>query len=42
MQIGAYTQADIPARSRIRNGVVEDGVAFPQEELPDEESEKTS
>lgn len=36
--IGAYTQADIPAPVRIRNGIAEDGVAFPQEELPDEES----
>ena len=29
-------------RSRIRNVAAEDGVPFPQEELPDEESEKTS
>lgn len=38
--IGAYTQADIPAPVRIRNGGAEDGVAFPQEEMPDEESGK--
>ena len=40
VQIRAYTQADIPAMIRIWNEVVEDGVAFPQEELLDEESGK--
>ena len=35
IQIRAYTQADIPALIRIWNEVVEDGIAFPQEELLD-------
>ena len=33
IQVRAYTQADLPALIRIWNEVVEDGVAFPQEEL---------
>lgn len=33
IQVRAYTQADLPALNRIWNEVVEDGVAFPQEEL---------
>ena len=35
IQVRAYTQADLPALIRIWNEVVEDGVAFPQEELLD-------
>ena len=38
IQVRAYTQADLPALNRIWNEVVEDGVAFPQEELLDAES----
>ena len=33
IQVRAYTQADLPALNRIWNEVVEDGVAFPQEEI---------
>ena len=33
-----YTAADLPEMIRIWNEVVEDGVAFPQEELLDAES----
>ena len=36
IQVRAYTQADLLALIRIWNEVVEDGVAFPQEELLDE------
>lgn len=38
IQVRAYTHADLPALNRIWNEVVEDGVAFPQEELLDAES----
>ena len=38
IQVRAYTQADLPALIRIWNEVVEDGVAFPQEELLDASS----
>ena len=38
IQVRAYTQADLPALVRIWNEVVEDGVAFPQEELLDASS----
>ena len=38
IQVRAYTQADLPALNRIWNEVVEDGVAFTQEELLDAES----
>lgn len=38
MEIRAYTDADVPAMVRIWNRVVEDGIAFPQEELLDEAS----
>lgn len=33
MEVRAYTQADVDGMVRIWNQVVEDGVAFPQEEL---------
>lgn len=33
MKVRAYTQADVDGMVRIWNQVVEDGVAFPQEEL---------
>lgn len=33
MKVRAYTQADVDSMVRIWNQVVEDGVAFPQEEL---------
>ncbi|MBQ9328458.1 MAG: GNAT family N-acetyltransferase [Solobacterium sp.] len=36
--IRAYTPADLPEMIRIWNEVVEDGIAFPQEELLDETS----
>lgn len=36
LEVRAYTPADLPAMIRIWNEVVEDGVAFPQEELLDE------
>ena len=35
VQIRAYTEADVPVMARIWNEVVEDGVAFPQEDLLD-------
>ena len=38
MEIRAYTQEDIPAMITIWNEVVEDGVAFPQEDYLDEPS----
>lgn len=38
MEIRKYTQADIPDMIRIWNKVVEDGEAFPQENLLDERS----
>ena len=38
MQIKPYTDADIPAMVRIWNRVVEDGVAFPQEDYLNEET----
>lgn len=40
MEIRNYTPKDIPAMIRIWNNVVEDGVAFPQEECLDEISGK--
>ena len=36
--VQAYTEEDLPEMVRIWNEVVEDGVAFPQEELLDLES----
>ena len=36
LEVRAYTPDDLPAMIRIWNEVVEDGVAFPQEELLDE------
>ena len=36
MKVRKYTDADVPAMVRIWNEVVEDGVAFPQEEALDE------
>ena len=41
MQIREYTVSDLPEMIRIWNEVVEDGVAFPQEELLDAESGET-
>lgn len=38
MDIREFTRKDIPQMIRIWNEVVEDGIAFPQEELLDEES----
>lgn len=38
MQIREYTKQDIPDMIRIWNEVVEDGIAFPQEEFLDAES----
>ena len=38
LEVRAYTPGDLPAMIRIWNEVVEDGVAFPQEELLDETS----
>ena len=38
MQIRAYTAQDVPEMNRIWNEVVEDGVAFPQEELLNDET----
>ncbi len=35
IKIRAYTDSDIPAMARIWNEVVEDGIAFPQEETLD-------
>ena len=35
IQVRAYTERDLPELIRIWNEVVEDGVAFPQEELLD-------
>ena len=40
MVIRAYTQNDLPAMAAIWNQVVEDGVAFPQEELLTEQTGK--
>ena len=40
MFIRAYTQNDLPAMAAIWNQVVEDGVAFPQEELLTEQTAK--
>lgn len=40
MEIRKYTEKDIPAMIRIWNKVVNDGVAFPQEERLDEMSAK--
>ena len=41
MEIRKYKENDIPEMIRIWNRVVEDGVAFPQEEFLNEESGKT-
>ena len=38
MIIRKYTDRDLPEMTRIWNEVVEDGIAFPQEELLDEKS----
>ena len=38
MLVRPYTPADLPAMIRIWNEVVEEGIAFPQEEALDEES----
>ena len=38
MEIRKYREEDIPAMVRIWNKVVEEGVAFPQEEYLDEKS----
>ena len=38
MEIRAYRETDVPAMVRIWNEVVEEGAAFPQEELLDEAS----
>lgn len=38
IQVRAYTRADLPDLIRIWNEVVEDGVAFPQEDLHDASS----
>lgn len=40
IQIRAYTEKDLPDMIRIWNEVVEDGVAFPQEDLLTEETGK--
>ena len=40
MEIREYKEKDIPAMIRIWNEVVEEGVAFPQEDCLDEESGK--
>ena len=40
MQVREYTKQDLPDMIRIWNEVVEDGIAFPQEELLDAESEE--
>ena len=40
MIIRAYTQNDLPAMTAIWNQVVEDGIAFPQEELLTEQTGK--
>ncbi len=40
MTVREYTEKDISAMVRIWNEVVEDGIAFPQEELLDEKSGK--
>ena len=39
IQVRAYTENDLPDMIRIWNEVVEDGVAFPQEEFLTEETE---
>ena len=38
MEIRKYNESDVPAMVRIWNEVVEEGVAFPQEEFLDGES----
>ena len=38
MEVRKYCEDDVPAMVRIWNEVVEEGVAFPQEEFLDEES----
>ena len=34
IEIRAYTEKDLPDMIRIWNEVVEEGIAFPQEDLP--------
>ena len=41
MEIRKYSEKDIPAMIRIWNEVVEEGIAFPQEDCLDEQSGKT-
>ena len=41
MEIRKYCEKDIPAMIRIWNEVVEEGIAFPQEDCLDEQSGKT-
>ena len=41
IQVRAYTEKDLPDMIRIWNEVVEDGVAFPQEEFLTEKTGKT-
>lgn len=41
IQVRAYTENDLPDMIRIWNEVVEDGVAFPQEEFLTEETGKS-
>ena len=41
MIVRKYTDADVPAMVRIWNKVVEDGVAFPQEDFLDDETGRT-
>ena len=41
MQVREYTKDDLPEMIRIWNEVVEDGIAFPQEEMLDAESGET-
>lgn len=40
IQVRAYTENDLPDMIRIWNEVVEDGVAFPQEEFLTEDRNK--
>lgn len=40
IQVRAYTEKDLPDMIRIWNEVVEDGVAFPQEEFLTEDRNK--
>lgn len=40
IQVRAYTEKDLPDMIRVWNEVVEDGVAFPQEEFLTEDRNK--